>query len=184
MEVNHGLHGYHRYNFVVGHSCFVVLRLSVSSVQSVVFFSPFCEQTWISRIKLRRRISVNISVHSRLPRRNDVKAGEFVIPGNQLDGELRRSDKGTVGKRRMMRLYLIGMLCGVMITAAVTYAFALPANTNYWRMEIWKRGGAAWTVDQNGHIGWKWMVEPIPDTPSPAKRAVAPPPRSVHSERL
>jgi hypothetical protein len=65
----------------------------------------------------------------------------------------------------MMRLFLTGMLCGVMITAAVTYVFAIPANSTYWRMEIWKRGGAAWTVDKNGHSGWKWMVEPIPDAP-------------------
>jgi hypothetical protein len=73
----------------------------------------------------------------------------------------------------MIRLFLSGMLCGVMITAAVTYVFAIPANSTYWRMEIWKRGGAAWTEDKNGHIGWKWMVEPIPDT-QPAKRAVVP----------
>ena len=57
------------------------------------------------------------------------------------------------------------MLCGVMITAAVTYVFAIPANSTYWRMEIWKRGGAAWTYDKNGHLGWKWMVDPIPDGP-------------------
>ena len=48
-----------------------------------------------------------------------------------------------------MRIFLIGMLCGVMITAAVTYAFAIPANSDYWRMEIYKRGGAAWTVDRS-----------------------------------
>jgi hypothetical protein len=65
----------------------------------------------------------------------------------------------------MKHLFLIGMLCGVMITAAVAYVFAIPANSDYWRMEIYKRGGAAWTVDKAGHIGWKWMVEPIPDTP-------------------
>jgi hypothetical protein len=77
------------------------------------------------------------------------------------------------------------MLCGVMITTAVTYVFAIPANSNYWRMEIWKRGGAAWTFDKDGHFGWKWMVEPIPDSPNPAKRAVAPPSRvNVHGERL
>ena len=73
----------------------------------------------------------------------------------------------------MKHLFLIGMLCGVMITAAVAYVFAIPANSDYWRMEIWKRGGAEWTADKNGHIGWKWMVDPIPDTP-PAKRAVVP----------
>jgi hypothetical protein len=73
-----------------------------------------------------------------------------------------------------MRIFLIGTLFGVMITAAVTYVFALPANSNYWRMEIFKRGGAAWTIDKSGRTGWKWMVEPIPDTPS-KKRIITPP---------
>ena len=75
----------------------------------------------------------------------------------------------------MIRLFLIGTLFGAMITAAVTYAFAIPANSDYWRMEIYKRGGAAWTVDRSGHIGWRWMVEPVPDTPNPPKRIAAPP---------
>jgi hypothetical protein len=66
----------------------------------------------------------------------------------------------------MKRIFLIGVLSGVMITAAVTYVFAIPANSNYWRMEIWKRGGAAWTFDKNGHVSWRWTVEPIADTPS------------------
>ena len=83
--------------------------------------------------------------------------------------------KGNVGNKKMIRVFLIGALFGVMITAAVTYVFAIPANSNYWRMEIWKRGGAAWTMDmKSGHTGWKWMIEPIPDTPRPAKRAVVP----------
>ena len=61
-----------------------------------------------------------------------------------------------------------------MITAAFTYLFAIPANSDHWRMEIWKRGGAAWTMDmKNGRIGWKWMVEPIPDTPR-KKPVIAP----------
>jgi len=77
------------------------------------------------------------------------------------------------------------MLFGVMTAAAFTYALAIPANSDYWRMEIYKRGGAAWTVDKNGHIGWEWMVDPIPDTPNPVKRAVAPPSDvKVNSERL
>ena len=75
------------------------------------------------------------------------------------------SYKGGVGKRKMIRLFLIGMLCGVMIMAAVTVVFAIPANNFHWRMEIFNRGGAAWTVDKNGHVGWKWMVEPNADTP-------------------
>jgi hypothetical protein len=84
----------------------------------------------------------------------------------------------------MIRIFLIGALCGVMITAAVTYVFAIPANSNYWRMEIWKRGGAAWTSDKNGHLGWRWMVEPISDPPS-QKRAVLPPSQiKVRSEQL
>jgi hypothetical protein len=72
-----------------------------------------------------------------------------------------------------MRIYLVGMLSGVMLAAACTFVFALPANSDYWRMEIFNRGGAAWIVDKNGHVGWKWMVEPIPDTPS-KKPVVAP----------
>ena len=74
----------------------------------------------------------------------------------------------------MMRIYLIGILSGVMLAAAFTYVFALPANSDYWRMEIWKRGGAEWTADKNCHIGWRWMVEPIPDTPTPPRRAIVP----------
>jgi hypothetical protein len=86
--------------------------------------------------------------------------------------------------RKMIRLFLIGMLFGVMVTAAVTYVFAIPANDTHWRMEIWKRGGAAWTFDKNGHISWKWMVEPIPDTP-PQKRVIVPSSQiHSHSEQL
>jgi hypothetical protein len=51
-------------------------------------------------------------------------------------------------------------------------------------MEIWKRGGAAWTFDKNGHSGWKWMVEPIPDAPR-AKPVIAPATHvSVRTEQL
>jgi len=77
------------------------------------------------------------------------------------------------------------MLSGVMLAAAFTYMFAIPANTYHWQMEIWKRGGAAWTMDmKNGHYGWKWTVDPIPDTP-PQKRVITPPSAvKVHSEQL
>ena len=86
---------------------------------------------------------------------------------NQLDAELRRTDKEGVGKRKIMRIYLIGMLCGVMLATAFTYMFAIPANSDYWRMEIYKRGGGAYTMDmKTGHAGWKWMIDPIPDTPA------------------
>ena len=63
----------------------------------------------------------------------------------------------------MRRTFLIGMLCGVMITAAATFVFAIPANTFHWQMEIWKRGGGAWTFDKNGRSTWMWTVKPIPD---------------------
>ena len=52
-----------------------------------------------------------------------------------------------------------------MITAAVTFMFTIPANTFHWQMEIWKRGGGAWTFDRNGHISWRWTVKPVPDAP-------------------
>ena len=82
-----------------------------------------------------------------------------------------------MGKRKMIRIFLNGALCGVMITAAFAYVFAIPANSSYWRMEIWKRGGAAWTMDKNGHPGWKWIFEPIPDTAT--KKPVVAPPSAV-----
>jgi len=75
---------------------------------------------------------------------------------------------------KLIRTFLIGNLCGVIMAAAVTLAFTIPANSDYWRMEIWKRGGAAWTSDKNGHLGWKWTVEPVPDIPH-KKRVIAPP---------
>jgi hypothetical protein len=84
----------------------------------------------------------------------------------------------------MRRIFLVGVLCGVMITAAVTFVLAIPANSDHWRMEIWKRGGAAWTVDKNGHFGWKWTVEPLPDT-IPAKPAIVPSSQAeVRTEQL
>ena len=86
--------------------------------------------------------------------------------------------------RKMIRIFLIGALCGVITTAAVTYVFAIPANNYHWRMEIWNRGGAAWTVDKNGHFGWMWTVKPIPDNP-PAKRVIVPSSQTnVRTERL
>ena len=75
--------------------------------------------------------------------------------------------------RKMIRIFLIGMLLGVMITAAVTLVFAIPANSDHWRMEIWKRGGGAWTFDKNGHLSWMWTVEPIPDI-RPKKAVIVP----------
>jgi len=84
----------------------------------------------------------------------------------------------------MRRIFLIGMLFGVMITAAAAYVFAIPANSDYWRWEIWKRGGAAWTFDRDGKISWKWTVKPVPDTPKPKKGIVPSHEGDVRVERL
>jgi hypothetical protein len=71
-----------------------------------------------------------------------------------------------------------------MITAAVAFGLAIPANSDHWRMEIWKRGGAAWTFDKNGHLSWMWTVEPNPEI-RPAKRVTVPSSQvNAHSERL
>jgi hypothetical protein len=106
-----------------------------------------------------------------------VHSCRFVVEPNQLDAGLRRLDKETVGKRKMIRLFLIGMLFGVMVTTAFTYVFAIPANSDHWRWEIWKRGGGAWTMDKNGHPGWKWIIEPLSDIPT--KKPISAPPSAV-----
>ena len=93
--------------------------------------------------------------------------------------------KGNVGKRKMIRLFLSGMLCGVMITAAVTYVFAIPANNYHWQSEIWNRGGAVWTFDmKSGQMGWKWLVEPKAATPRQKRVTVPSSEVDVRSERL
>jgi hypothetical protein len=85
---------------------------------------------------------------------------------------------------KLIRTFLIGNLCGVIMAAAVTFAFAIPGNSDYWRMEIWKRGGGAWTFDKKGHLSWMWMVEPIPDV-RPKKAVVVPSSQiNVRTEQL
>jgi len=82
--------------------------------------------------------------------------------------------KGNVERRKMIRLFLRGVLCGAIITATFTYLFAIPANNYHWQTEIWNRGGGAFTMDmKSGRTGWKWLAEPIPDAP-PKKPAVVP----------
>jgi hypothetical protein len=91
---------------------------------------------------------------------------------NRLTGKMRR------------RIFLYGVLFGVIITDALTLGYAIPANSDHWRMEIWKRGGGAWTFDKNGRLSWEWTVEPIPDTPS-KKRAILPSSQpNIRTERL
>ena len=68
--------------------------------------------------------------------------------------------------KEKINVFLIGMLCGVMVAAAFTYVFAIPANNDYWKTEIWRRGGAALTFDmKSGHMDWKWLAEPKAATP-------------------
>jgi hypothetical protein len=85
---------------------------------------------------------------------------------------------------KMIRTFLVGILCGVIMAAAVTFVFTIPANSDYWRMEIWKRGGGAWCFDKNGHLSWKWMVEPIPDAPRQKPVIVPSSQAKVRSEPL
>jgi hypothetical protein len=88
------------------------------------------------------------------------------------------------GRYKAIRIFLVGVLCGVIITAAVAFGLTVPANSDYWRMEIWKRGGGAWTFDKKGHISWMWTVEPIPDTPSKKRLTVPTSQGNVRSEQL
>jgi gas vesicle protein len=84
-----------------------------------------------------------------------------------------------------INVFLIGMLSGVIIAAAFTYVFAIPANSYYWQTEICKRGGAAWTFDmKSAHMDWKWLVEPKTD--AARQKRVTLPPSAVkgHSEQL
>ena len=72
-----------------------------------------------------------------------------------------------------------------MITAAFTYVFAIPANSDHWRWEIWNRGGAVWTFNmKTGQRSWKWLVEPIPDTPRQKPAIVPATQTNVRTEQL
>jgi len=68
----------------------------------------------------------------------------------------------------MRFVFLSGILCGVIMAAAVTFTLAIPANNDHWRVEIVKRGGGSWYFDRNGHLGWMWTVQPIPEGGRPA----------------
>lgn len=84
----------------------------------------------------------------------------------------------------MRRIFLFGILCGVIAAAALTFAVAIPANNTHWQVEIVKRGGGAWFFDKNGHLGWMWTVEPVSET-TQTKRIIVPSQRTnVGSERL
>ncbi len=71
-------------------------------------------------------------------------------------------------------IFLVGILCGVIVAAALTFAVAIPATNTRWQIEIVKRGGGAWFFDKNGHLGWMWTVEPTASV-GQRKRIVVPP---------
>jgi hypothetical protein len=70
------------------------------------------------------------------------------------------------------------------MAAAVTFVFAIPGNSDYWRMEIWKRGGGAWAFDKNGNISWRWTVKPMSNGPQQKRVIVPSRERNVSLERL
>jgi hypothetical protein len=57
--------------------------------------------------------------------------------------------------------FLIGILCGVMMAAAVTFTLTIPATNDHWRVEITKRGGGDWYIDKEGNLGWIWIAQPV-----------------------
>lgn len=85
---------------------------------------------------------------------------------------------------KMIRIFLVGTLCGVIMAAAVTFTVAIPANNDHWRVEITKRGGGTWYIDKSGRLGWMWTVEPTSNIRR-TKRVIVPSSQSnVPSEEL
>ena len=117
----------------------------------------------------------------------DVQRSMFSVLENKEPASLRVPIRVREMRERhkMIRMFLCGTLCGVMMAAALTFSVALPANNDHWRIEIVKRGGGSWYFDKNGHLGWTWTVEPIRDH-RPAKRVIVVPAaqKKVSHDRL
>jgi hypothetical protein len=79
--------------------------------------------------------------------------------------------------KKMINIFLSGVLCGVIIAAAVTFALTIPGNNNQWRVEITRRGGGVWSIDKNGNFNWAWTVQPIVERPHPI--LIVPQPKKV-----
>ena len=89
------------------------------------------------------------------------------------------------GLKARINIFLFGMLSGVIVAAAFAYVFAIPANNYYWQREIWRRGGAAWTFNmKSGRMDWKWMFEPVSDTPRQKRVTVPPSAAKVRTDQL
>ena len=52
----------------------------------------------------------------------------------------------------------MGILCGVILAAVVTFTLTIPATNNQSRVEIVQRGGAAWYLDNKGDLRWMWIA--------------------------
>ena len=85
---------------------------------------------------------------------------------------------------KMIRAFLIGILCGVMLAAGVTFALTIPATNDHWRTEIVNRGGGTWYVDKEGNLGWMWTVQPISYRGHPAPAIIHPHPRRASDSSL
>jgi hypothetical protein len=83
-------------------------------------------------------------------------------------------DYRLIERNKMRRMFLYGILCGVIMAAAVTFSVAIPANNDHWRAEIVKRGGGSWYFDKNGHLGWMWTAELLPASPARPAAIVVP----------
>ena len=81
----------------------------------------------------------------------------------------------------MRRIFLSGILCGVMLASAVTFVLAIPANNDHWRVEITKHGGGDWSIDKEGNLHWMWTAQPIFERGYPHP---LPPPRRASNSSL
>jgi hypothetical protein len=114
------------------------------------------------KTKTTKKAFANYSGFSRSCRAHSPQRIRF--PLNHAKGQNRREGELRLERDMKMRCpFLIGILCGVMMAAAVAFALAIPANNNHWRVEIVNRGGAAWYLDKDGNLGWMWIAQPVPD---------------------
>ena len=60
-----------------------------------------------------------------------------------------------------MRLFLSGILCGMIMALVITFTVTIPGTNNLWRAEITKRGGGDWSMDKEGNFHWRWTAQPI-----------------------
>ena len=83
----------------------------------------------------------------------------------------------------MIRVFVVGILCGVFMAAVLTVTLTIPGVDNHWRMEIWKRGGAMWLIDRNGHLSWQWKGQPIAVRSHSVPRTIPQPQQTSDSSR-